>query len=121
MYPDVLSRKVLAPRIEAVIDRKIFDDDVNRLELYEIGPTQHVAEILVGYFPKQRILFQADLWDPISSDLSIGGSDAAALDKKFKELGLLVDRIIPVHGIPATSEMLRNGLAIRAKYLSPTP
>ena len=121
MYPDILSRKPVAPRIETVIDRMILDDGANRLELHEIGPTQHVAEMLVGYFPKERVLFQADLWDPISSDLSIGGSDASTLDKRIRERGLLVERIIPVHGLPATSEMLRDGLEVRAKYLSPRP
>ncbi len=116
MYPDALSRNPQAPRIETVAGRRVLDDGANRVELFDFGPTDHITQMLVAYFPKESLLFQADVWDPISLELVIAGPDAVNLAKKVEELGLRVERIIPVHGVPATMEALNRGVAVRAKY-----
>lgn len=117
MYPDALSRNPRAPSIET-IDRKVLDDGTERVEIYDIGPTDHATQILVAYFPREKLLFEADVWDPISLEQDIAGPDAAAMAKRIQELGLQVDRIIPVHGVPTTMAALNRGLAVRAKYLN---
>ena len=119
LYPDALSSRPRPPEIETIGGRKVLEDGTNRAELHDFGPTDHVAQILMAYFPRQRVLFEADLWDPLSRDLDIAGSDAVSLAEKVRELGLDVERIIPVHGIPTTMEALRRGLAVRAKYRKP--
>ncbi len=116
MYPDALSRKPQAPKIETIAGSKILDDGANRVELYDVGPSDHIAQMLVAYFPKEKLLFEADVWDPTSLELPLGWTDTTILARKIEELGLQVDRIIPVHGIPATMEAMRRGVAIRAKY-----
>jgi glyoxylase-like metal-dependent hydrolase (beta-lactamase superfamily II) len=116
MYPDALSRRPVEPRIETVTGAKAIDDGTNRVELYDIGPTEHVAQLLVAYFPRQKVLFEADVWDPISLELDVAGTDAATLARKMRELGLEVERIIPVHGVPTTMAALERGLSVRAKY-----
>jgi hypothetical protein len=117
MHPDALSRSPKAPRIEIVAAKRVLDDGTNRVELYDFGPTEHIAQILLAYFPKEKLLFQADLWDILSTDLAIAGTDAVNMARKIQELGLPVERIIPVHGIPGTIETLERGLAVRAKYI----
>lgn len=117
MYPDALSRNAQPPKIETVFGHKVLDDGTNRVELYDFGPTSHTAQLLVAYFPKDKVLFEADVWDPISRELDIVGPDAVSMAKKIQELGLQVDRIIPVHGIPTTISALNRGLAIRTKYV----
>jgi glyoxylase-like metal-dependent hydrolase (beta-lactamase superfamily II) len=116
MRPDVLSRNPRAPRIDAVSERRVLEDGTNRIELHDFGPTDHVAQLLVAYFPRQKVLFEADVWDPLSRQLDIAGPDAVKLARKIRELGLRVDRIVPVHGIPTTIEALARGLAVREKY-----
>jgi glyoxylase-like metal-dependent hydrolase (beta-lactamase superfamily II) len=116
MYPDALSRNPQAPRIETVVGKRVLDDGTNRVELYEFGPTDHITQMLVAYFPKEKLLFEADVWDPISLELVIAGPDTVNMARKMEELGLQVERIIPVHGIPATMEALKSGLAVRARY-----
>lgn len=116
MYPDALSRLPSAPRIETVVGRRVFSDALNQVELYDLGPSDHVAHILGAYFPTEKLLFEADLWDPISLDLVIAGADAAKMAKKIQQLGLDIHRIIPVHGIDADIEALNKGMAVRAKY-----
>ncbi len=117
MYPDALSRTPQEPKIEVLTGPKVLDDGSNRVELYDFGPTDHITQMLVAYFPKERLLFQADVWDPVSLELVIAGPDTVNMAKKIEELGLQVERIIPVHGIPATMEALQRGLAVRAKYV----
>jgi glyoxylase-like metal-dependent hydrolase (beta-lactamase superfamily II) len=117
MHPDVLLRSDRAPKIEIVRDKRVFDDGTNRAELYELGPTDHVAQMLIAYFPKQKLLFEADVWDILSPDLAIAGSDTVSLARRIQQLGLDVERIVPVHGPPGTMAMLRDALAVRAKYI----
>lgn len=116
MHPDALSRNPQAPRIEVVAGERVLDDGTNRVELYDFGPHEHVAQLLVAYFPKQKLLFVADAWDIISTDLVIAGADTVSVAKKIQELGLQVEQIIPVHGAPGTIQMLNEAVAVRAKY-----
>jgi glyoxylase-like metal-dependent hydrolase (beta-lactamase superfamily II) len=119
MNPDALSHTPRSPEIETVGGKKWLDDGTNRAELHDFGPTDHVVQILMAYFPRQRVLFEADVWDPLSRDLDIAGSDAVRMAEKIRELGLTVERIVPVHGIPTTMEALERGLAVREKYRGP--
>lgn len=116
MYPDALSRNPQSPKIEILTAPKVLDDGSNRVELYDLGPTDHITQMLIAYFPREKLLFQADVWDPISLELVIAGPDAVKLAGRIKELRLPVERIISVHGVPATMEALERGLAVRAKY-----
>lgn len=116
MYADALSRGPRAPRIETVGDHREFSDAINRVEIYNIGPSDHAFQILAAYFPAEKLLFEADLWDPISLELVIAGADATKMAHKIQELGLDVERIIPVHGINADMQSLKRGVAVRAKY-----
>jgi glyoxylase-like metal-dependent hydrolase (beta-lactamase superfamily II) len=116
MHPDTLSRSPKVPRIEAVRGKRVIDDGTNRVELYDIGPTDHVTHILAAYFPRAKVLFEADLWDIGSTEQVIAGADTVSLAKKIRELGLEVERIVPVHGAPGTIQMLDQALAVRAKY-----
>jgi len=117
MHPDSLSRESASAVIEVASGPKVFEDAGQRAEIYDFGPTPHVGQLLVTYFPKAKLLFVADLFDVLTTDLVIVGVDGAAMAKKIDELGLDVERIIPVHGVPATMDDLRRGLAIRAKYV----
>jgi glyoxylase-like metal-dependent hydrolase (beta-lactamase superfamily II) len=117
MHPDMLSLHPRAPTIETITDHRVIADDAHRLELYEFGPTEHVAQVLLAYFPNEKLLFEPDLLDITSKELVIGVGDTLIMDRKIRALGLDVQRIIPVHGIPGTAETLRAALALRAKYI----
>jgi glyoxylase-like metal-dependent hydrolase (beta-lactamase superfamily II) len=116
MHPDRLSAHPRAARIETVTRQRVFDDGANRAELHDFGPTEHCAQILAAYFPRQKVLFVPDLWDIISTEQLIAGADAVSMARKIRDLGLEVERVIPVHGAPGTMPMLRRALAARAKY-----
>lgn len=101
--------------IETVENKKrVFEDDKHRVELYDIGPNPHANEILVAYLPKEKILFQADLFNsaangsiPIAQDVTLKFSD------QLEKLGLQIEKIYGVHGRPTTVEELRTAIERR--------
>ncbi len=121
MRPDALARKSLAPVIEVAAKTAVLDDGRQRVELYDFGPAPHVTQILVAYFPHQKLLHVADLFDVLTPELVIAGVDAAVMDRRIREFRLEVERIVPMHGVPVTIDHLRRGLAIRRKYQGDSP
>jgi hypothetical protein len=68
--------------------------------------------MIIAWLPKEKILFEADMldiWYP--GHIGKGGEDTAALLGKIQELGLAVDRIVPVHGQLGTMDDLRRAAA----------
>ena len=117
LHPDALSKTPRSPVIETIADNRVLDDGSYRAELYDFGPTDHVAQILVAYFPKEKLLFEPDLLDITSQDLVLTGPEGVTLAEKIRQLGLQVERIIPVHGAPGTTESLNQALAVRARHV----
>jgi glyoxylase-like metal-dependent hydrolase (beta-lactamase superfamily II) len=115
MRPDGLSRNPRAPLFEIVNAKRVFEDAAHRVELYDISPNPHCAEMLIAYLPKEKILFEADMFDiELPGRTGTGGDDTVDLADKIKRLGLEVERIIPVHGRPGTMDDLRTSLSRRA-------
>lgn len=55
--------------VEIVRGSRVWSSNGRTLELHDIGPSPHAAEMLVAWLPADGILFQADLID-------LGGADA---------------------------------------------
>lgn len=107
----------LAATIDVVSQQKVLDEGGVRARVYDFGPAPHVAQMLGAYFPDEKLLFVADLLDVLTEQLVIAGVDAVPLRAKIRELGLDVQRFVPVHGLPITGEQLDAAYRIRAKYV----
>jgi glyoxylase-like metal-dependent hydrolase (beta-lactamase superfamily II) len=112
MRPDTLSRKPKAPVIETLTDKRVFEDGAHRVELYRIS-SPHVSEIIIAYFPKEKILFEGDMLDIPEAGLVPAGDDTADLANKVRQFGLQVEQIIPVHGRMGTIDDLRQAISRR--------
>lgn len=97
--PDSLSLNQRKVAIEIFTDRKIITDGQQTVELYNLGPTPHVDEIVIVYLPKEKILFVSDLmmtritgpFPPVSAtDLDFA--------KKLRQLNLRVETVANGHG-----------------------
>ena len=101
--------------IETVDNRKrVFEDDKHRVELYDIGPNPHAKEILVAYLPKEKILFQADLFNPAANgSIPIAQDVTLSFSENLQKLGLQVEKIYGVHGRPATPDEMRTSIEKR--------
>lgn len=93
--------------------RRSFTDGDQTVELIDIGPNPHTKEMVIAYLPKQRVVFQGDLFFMPANDAPFGPPQAPtiAFAAKLKELGLDVDKIASVHGRTATMADLNRALA----------
>jgi glyoxylase-like metal-dependent hydrolase (beta-lactamase superfamily II) len=91
---DALAKSRKKPKVEGVIDKMVIEDSTRRLELHHVAGLQHSDSMLVGYLPKEKILFSADFRMPTPGqpDPSI-----ATLRQNVDRLQLDFDRVVMVH------------------------
>jgi glyoxylase-like metal-dependent hydrolase (beta-lactamase superfamily II) len=93
--PDRLAQNPSTADDRVVDKRRVFEGGGMRLEVIDIGPSPHVKEMLIGYLPAQKVLFQADLLDlPPDAETPVAGDDTRDLAAKIERLGLDVRRIV---------------------------
>ncbi len=70
-----------------------------------VHPLPHVEGMLVAYLPNEKILIEADLFDSTGSGVS-GVTEPTPANRTLlghvRRLGLDVDTIVPIHGVPVT-------------------
>ncbi len=98
LRPDTLALKPRTPIIETFDKKRIFTDGVNTVELHNIGPVSHVADMTIFYFPKEKVLFQGDMFSKLETGeippiIEINHE----LIRKADELRLDVEMLIGVH------------------------
>lgn len=103
--PHVGTRDALAAnpkplRLLPVRDRYTRADSVRPIEVYHV-PNDHAGTMLVVYLPEERLLIQADLYNPPAA----GAVDpvfpfAKALVDDVARRRLLVERVVGIHGRP---------------------
>ena len=110
MRPDARALSPRAPVIETMKGKRVFDEGAHRVELYRFS-NPHCAEMIIDWLPKEKILFEADMLDITYPDhIARGGEDTAAPLENIQELGLAVERIVPVHGRLGTIDDLRRAV-----------
>jgi putative intracellular protease/amidase/glyoxylase-like metal-dependent hydrolase (beta-lactamase superfamily II) len=60
--PDSLSLSPKEPLIETFTNKKIITDGHQTIELYNAGPNAHSQELTFAYLPKQKIIWQVDMF-----------------------------------------------------------
>ena len=122
LEPDVLAENPRPVRIELVEGgHRVLTDASRRVELYDVGPIPHAEEMLVVYLPEERILYQSDLFNPVTPDgpepigyddpwHGVDAEDTRALLAFIRAEGLEVDRIVGSHGRIGTVEELAESV-----------
>jgi glyoxylase-like metal-dependent hydrolase (beta-lactamase superfamily II) len=109
--PDSLGRAPATPKIEVVAGKKSLGDAGHPVELYDVGPSPHVDEMLVAYLPKDKIVFVSDLFTiPPQGPIPPGTPANRDFADKLKKLGLDVQTIAPGHGRMGTLKDLQKAL-----------
>jgi glyoxylase-like metal-dependent hydrolase (beta-lactamase superfamily II) len=99
---DALARNPKPLRVVAVRDKQVLDDPVRPIEIHAIEGNAHSGSMVVVYLPKERILIQADLYNPPAPNATNPVFPFAAnLVENVRRLGLQVDRVVGIHGRPA--------------------
>jgi hypothetical protein len=110
---DRLAREAKPLQMELVKEgKRVFSDGTQVVELYDIGPNPHAREMLVAYLPKQKVLFQGDLFFSPFEGQSVGFAQEMTRQfaGKVRELGLSVDKLAGVHGRVGTMSELQQAL-----------
>lgn len=112
-FDDGLGKKPRKPAFEIVSGKRAFSDGETAIELHDIG-SPHAKEMLVGYLPKERILFQGDLFfAPNDERFPIGpaAETTTAFFTKLKGMSIPVDKLVGVHGRVSTVDELAKSVS----------
>jgi glyoxylase-like metal-dependent hydrolase (beta-lactamase superfamily II) len=114
IVPDRLAKAQKKPVIEGVVDKRVFTDDTNTLELYRLS-TDHDDTMLVAYLPKAKLLVEADMWNPAAANapppVAVNPVTVQLVDG-IKKLGIDVQQIAGLHGRLATVQELRTAAGL---------
>jgi glyoxylase-like metal-dependent hydrolase (beta-lactamase superfamily II) len=103
--PSTVARDALATKpkplsLETVTGRKVLTDGRRSVEIYPIDGSGHSATMLMVYFPAERLLAEADAYQPppLAGAAPVAHPFAANLLDNIRKRGLRVDRLLPIHG-----------------------
>jgi glyoxylase-like metal-dependent hydrolase (beta-lactamase superfamily II) len=103
--PDRLERSAPSrkPSVEAVLDKRVLSDGTQTLELYKIQGSNHADTMLIAYLPKDKLLVEADMWNPPAQPNTPAPAGVAAAEplnlwNNIQRLKLDVAQIAPLHG-----------------------
>ena len=83
----------------------VLKDRAMTVNLYRIAGSPHADTLLMAYFPKERLLVEADVFSPGSAVQPY----TANLLENIKKHDLKIDRIVPIHGaIAPYAEFLKT-------------
>ena len=73
--------------------KRVVTDGTQTVELIDVGPNPHAREMVIAYLPKQRIVFQGDLFFMPNNDAPVGPPQPSTISfaQKIKDKGLAID------------------------------
>jgi glyoxylase-like metal-dependent hydrolase (beta-lactamase superfamily II) len=107
IVPDALAMNPQPTKVETVGEELEIKDAARTINLYHIAGNPHSDTFLMVYFPRERLLVEADAYTP-------GGTYtpyAPNLLENVTKRKLRVDRIIPLHGAPGPYDGLVKAAA----------
>lgn len=94
IVPDALAKNPKPLKIETVDEEMVLKDDTMTVNLYRIAGSSHADTLLMAYFPRERLLVEADVYSPAAAVQPY----AANLVENVTKRNLKVDRVVPIHG-----------------------
>ncbi len=98
----------IVPDIRVVSNGDSFGTGINRFEVYDVGPN-HADEILIVFFPNQKLIYVADIYE--YNEGTTPPPLLTAFADKMDELDLDFENFIAAHGRPKTAEQFREAVA----------
>ena len=100
--------------IETFKEKRVFGDGEHVVELYDIGPTPHVDEMVIAYLPREKLVFASDLF-PVNfiGRTRLGDPTTIFFEQKIRQLGLNIERIASGHGRIGTIDELRLAAGVK--------
>lgn len=104
-YPYFVAGRRPLP-IETVNQKYVISDGVRTLDLYPMQGLNHANDMLIAYFPKEKILVNADLYTPPAKGAPMPAPNAnmKSLQQNIQRLKLDVALHVPIHGQPGGND-----------------
>jgi len=121
LSPDKAQQNGKKPVIEAMGEKKVLTDGTHTVELYHMQGFGHHDGMLLAYFPKEKVLLEADGYNPQAANATPPNPPSpftTSLVDNIRRLKLDVQRIVPVH-YPADNRVVT--LAELEKWVGRTP
>src|SRR5712691_5442073 len=64
MTPDALSKSPKSAVVEVVTDKRVLQDSTRTVEIYHMDGNAHSSTMLMVYFPAERLIVEADVYNP---------------------------------------------------------
>lgn len=100
LNPDVAQQQGKRPKVEGLGEKTVLSDGTHVVEVYHLTALPHHDGMLVAYFPKEKVLLEADAYNPqpVGSPRPnpVNPNNLILLDN-IQRLHLDVQRIVPVH------------------------
>ncbi|MCK5352560.1 MBL fold metallo-hydrolase, partial [bacterium] len=99
LNPDRLAQSQTEPQMELVTDRKTITDGTRTVELLHF-PNPHTDGYLTVYLPRERIIFQSDMFTVLNGETGppVVRPEAQDFHDAVIQAGWKVDQIVPGHG-----------------------
>jgi glyoxylase-like metal-dependent hydrolase (beta-lactamase superfamily II) len=99
--PDALQRSPKPLKLSTVGDRRVLKDNLRTIEILHVPGNAHNGNMLVVYLPAEKILIQADLYNPPAANaVNPVFPFAGNLLEMIQKRRLQVDRLVGIHGNP---------------------
>ena len=102
LNPDMLAKAPMKPLIEGMGDKRVLTDGNHVIELYRMKDCTHNDGMIVAYLPKEKVLLEADEWNPPNeADAAPSPLNNSIYNKNLldnvQRLKLNVETVVPVH------------------------
>jgi len=88
---------------ETVREKYILGDATRTVELHNVHGLAHAAGMLIAYFPKEKIVVQADLYNP---QAAAANASSRTFYQNLQRLKLDVTTVVGIHGNPGPMTQL---------------
>jgi glyoxylase-like metal-dependent hydrolase (beta-lactamase superfamily II) len=108
LNPDAAQKSGKKPVVEGVGDKHVLTDGTRTVELHRLTDFGHHDGMLVVYFPKEKVLLEADGYNPQAATANPPNPASpytSSLYANIQRLKLDVQRVIPVH-YPADNRVI---------------
>ena len=116
LNPDKQAALKKTPTIETMTEKKVLTDGNHVIELHHLQGSGHNEGLLVAYLPKEKILIEADAFNPAQANAPTPNPLSPYTENlvmNIDRLKLDVDRIIPIH-YPADGRRVNKTELMRA-------
>ena len=102
MRPDHLAKSGKKATVEGFTDRRVLSDGTRTVEIRHITGSQHAGDLLMVYFPKEKIISEADAFTPPppTAPAPTGAPNPYTVNlvENLKTQGITAERVLPLHG-----------------------